>query len=118
MWGAGWGVQPSLGSRGQLCGSRHQEEWQEALAGDVGIMNHREQVSSKDLDLGERKAQKGLLQVGTEAHCAQGGDGRRCSDQAPGALLTGQPPAQDPVRSLNPHLSPWLWVHCFHLFFN
>ena len=38
--GAGWGVQPSLGSRGQSCGSRHREEWREALAGEVGIMNH------------------------------------------------------------------------------
>lgn len=55
VWGAGWGVQPSLGSRGPSRGSRHWEEWREVLAGQVGIMNHLEQVSSKDLDLGERK---------------------------------------------------------------
>ena len=40
-------------------------------------------------------------------------------EPGPGALLAGRPRcAQDPVQALNPHLSPWSWVHCFHLFFN
>lgn len=43
-------------------------------------MNYQEQVSSKELDLEERKclgeAQKGLLRVGTEARWTQGGGGR------------------------------------------